>query len=321
MIFFSCAKGRLPCHASIDFFRNEQYTSAGSFSSSRTRKRSVSSIQIIPPQILTTESLCWRVIPTEQLSPLKIHLFVKPSGSFGNALDSSVRGTAFMFVIMHFHDHSMHKSLFPGAREGILIILFIEAIIAMEWLLVVYAFFCSLASLKIIPFVVLGALGQVFPINLYHALKIRLNHRNQTDVSSLKDFSKNPYTFPYFCHHTAIYSSRNCFICFGFGYFFYNKEFFAFYKVFSTFYLAWRIVKLIARTTSILEERLDFEITWLIWNANNATMSPPWPKNIHLYSKDCCKFRTRDARILHKTNIMGPTVHRWWKTLNFFTAS
>ena len=116
-------------------------------------------------------------------------------------------------------------------------------------------------------------------------MKIRLNHRNQTDVSSLKDFSKNPYTFPYYCHHTAIYSSRNCFICFGFGYFFYSKEFFAFYKVFSTFYIAWRIIKLIAWATSFLEERLDFEITWLIWNANNATMSPPRSKNIHLYSK------------------------------------
>ena len=132
MNFFSCAKRRLPCHASIDILRNEQYTLAGSFSSSGTRKRSVSSFRIIPPQILTTELLCCRAIPTEQLSPLKIHPFVKPSGSFGNALDSSERRTAFMFVIMHFHDHSMHKSLFPGVRRGILIILFIEAIIAME---------------------------------------------------------------------------------------------------------------------------------------------------------------------------------------------
>ena len=126
--------------------------------------------------------------------------------------------------------------------------------------------------------------GHVFPINLYHALKIRLNHRNETDASSLKDFSKNPYTFTYFCHHTVIYSFRNCFICFDFGHFFYNKEFFAFYNVFPTFYIAWRIIELIAWTTSFLEKRLDFEITWLI-GANNATMSPPWPKNIHLYLK------------------------------------
>ena len=67
------------------------------------------------------------------------------------------------------------------------------------------SFFCSLASLKIIPLVALGPLATFCPINLYHALKIPLNHRNQTDVSSLKEFSKNPYTFTYFCHHTAIY--------------------------------------------------------------------------------------------------------------------
>ena len=127
MIFFSCAKRRLPYHASIDFFTNEQYTSAGS-SVRQVRKGSVSSFRIISPQILTTESLCSRGIPADQLSPLKIHPFVKPS----NSLDSSVRRTAFMFVIMHFYDHSMHKSLLAGVREGILIILFIEAIIAME---------------------------------------------------------------------------------------------------------------------------------------------------------------------------------------------
>ena len=40
-MIFSCAKRRLPCHASTDFFRNEQYTSLGSFSSPGTRKRSV----------------------------------------------------------------------------------------------------------------------------------------------------------------------------------------------------------------------------------------------------------------------------------------
>ena len=132
VFFFSCAKRRLPCHASVDIFRNQQYTSACSFRFSGTRKRSVSSFRIIPPQILTTKLLCCHAIPTEQLSLLKIHPFVKPSGSFGNAFDLSERRTAFMFVIMHFHDHSMHKSLFPGVRNGILIILFIKAIIAME---------------------------------------------------------------------------------------------------------------------------------------------------------------------------------------------
>ena len=105
-------------------------------------------------------------------------------------------------------------------------------------------------------------------------------------------FLKNPYTFTYFCHHTAIHSFSNWFICFDFGYFFYNKDFFAFCKdffafckVFSTFHIARRIIKLIAWTTSFLEERLDFDITWLIWNANNPTMSPRWPKNINLCLK------------------------------------
>ena len=101
----------------------------------------------------------------------------------------------------------------------------------------------------------------VFSINSYHALKISLNHRNHTDVSSLKDLSKNPYTFTYFCHHTAIYSFTSWSSCFGFGYFFYNKQFFAFWKVFSTFHIVGRIINLIAWTTSFLEERLHFEIT------------------------------------------------------------
>ena len=46
----------------------------------------------------------------------------------------------------------------------------------------------------------------VFSIDSYHALKLSLNHRDLTEVSSLKDFSKNPYTFTYFCHHKAIHS-------------------------------------------------------------------------------------------------------------------
>ena len=91
--------------------------------------------------------------------------------------------------------------------------------------------------------------------------------------------------FHYFCHHTAICSFSNWFICFDFGYFFYNKDFFAFCKVFFTSYIARGIIKLIAWTTSFLEERLNLEITWLIWNANNATMPPCWTKNIHLHLK------------------------------------
>ena len=101
----------------------------------------------------------------------------------------------------------------------------------------------------------------VFSINSYHALKISLNHRNQIDVSSLRDFSKNPYTYTYFCHHKAIYSFTSLSSCFCFGYFFYDKQFFAFWKVFSTFHIIARIIKLIAWTTSFLEEHLHFEIT------------------------------------------------------------
>ena len=104
----------------------------------------------------------------------------------------------------------MQKSLFLGVRESILIKLFIEATIPMVRLRVVYASFGSLASLKIIPLVAPGILSTFFPINSYHALKISLNHRDQTEVSSLKDFSKNSYTFTYFRHHTAIYSFTNC---------------------------------------------------------------------------------------------------------------
>ena len=155
----------------------------------------------------------------------------------------------------------------------------------MVWLRVVYALCGSLASLKIIPLVAPGILSTFFSIDSYHALKISLNHRDQTEVSFLKDFSKNPYNLTYFCHHIAIYSFSNWFTCFDFGYFFYNKDFFAFYKVFSTSHIARVIITLIAWTTFFLEERLDFEITWLIWNANNPTMSPPWPKNINLYLK------------------------------------
>ena len=80
-----------------------------------------------------------------------------------------------------------------------------------------------------------------------------------------------------FFHQLIIFSD--------FGYFFYNKDVFPFYKVFSTSHIARGIIKLIAWTTSFLEERLHLEVTWLIWNANNAPMSPPWPKNVHLYSR------------------------------------
>ena len=56
--------------------------------------------------------------------------------------------------------------------------------------------------------------------------------------------------FQKFLHHTAIYSFSNWFVCFDFRYFFYNKDFFAFCKVFSTSHIAQGIIKLIAWTTS-----------------------------------------------------------------------
>ena len=146
-------------------------------------------------------------------------------------------------------------------------------------------FFGSLTLLNIIPLVAPGILSTFFSIDSYDALKIVLNHRDLIEVSSFKDFSKNLCTFSYFCHHTAINSFSNWFICSDFGYFFYNKDFFAFCKVFFTSHIARGIIKMIAWPTSFLEKRLDFEITWLIWNANNPTTSPPWPKNIYLYLK------------------------------------
>ena len=135
MIFFSCVKRRLPSFGSIDFFRNEQYISADSFSSWSTRNRPVTSFPIIADQIMTTEPLYWCRIPIAQLLPLKTH----PSGSFGDVLDSPVKRTVFMFVNMNLHDRSTHKSLFQGVRYGILIVHLIEAaIIPMVWLRVVY---------------------------------------------------------------------------------------------------------------------------------------------------------------------------------------
>ena len=102
---------------------------------------------------------------------------------------------------------------------------------------------------------------RIFFNRFISCIKLSLNHRDQTEVSSLKDFSTNPYTFTYFCHHTAIHSISNRFICFYFGFFFHGKDFFTFCKVFSAFHIARGIIKLIAWTTSFLEERLDFEIT------------------------------------------------------------
>ena len=183
---------------------------------------------------------------------------------------SSVNRTVFMSAAMHIFDHSVHKSLCPCVIEGISIILLIEDIIPG----------CSRHSIYV----------------FFNPLLLRID--NKFKGSLFEGFFQNPYTFTYFCHHTAIYYFSNWLIIFYFGYFFYIKDYFAFRKIFSTCHIARGIIKLIAWTTSFLEERLDFEITWLMWNANNATMSPPWPKNVHLYLKSCSQFRMREARIL-----------------------
>ena len=57
----------------------------------------------------------------------------------------------------------------------------------------VYALFGSLVSLKIIPLAAPGILSKFFSIDSCHALKLSLNHRDQTQVSSMKDFSKNSH--------------------------------------------------------------------------------------------------------------------------------
>ena len=100
---------------------------------------------------------------------------------------------------MHFHDYSMQKSLFLVVREGILVKLFIETTTTlMVWLRVVYALFRSLVSLKIIPLVAPGILSTFVLIASYHALKISLNHGDQTEVSSLNDFFQKSLHFHLF---------------------------------------------------------------------------------------------------------------------------
>ena len=103
---------------------------------------------------------------------------------------SSVNRKIFMFAAIHFFDHSMHRPLGLCVREGILIILLIEGIIPFVRLRVVYALFGSLASLEIIPLIAPGILSTYFSIHDYYALTKSLNRHHQTEVSSLKDFSK-----------------------------------------------------------------------------------------------------------------------------------
>ena len=162
-----------------------------------------------------------------------------------------------MFVIMHFHDHSMQKSLFLGVREGILIKLLIKATIPMG-LRVVYALFGSLTSLKIIALVAPGILSTFFSIDLYRALKISLSHRDQNEVSSLKDF----FTLSPISVITQRYflSAIDVFVL-TLAISFITRTFSPSARSFFTCHIARGIIKLIAWTTSFLEERLDFYIT------------------------------------------------------------
>ena len=101
-----------------------------------------------------------------------------------------------------------------------------------------------------------------FLIDSYHALAIILNHHDQSELSSLKDFFKNPYTFSCFCYPTVInILSAIDLVFLIFGHFFYIRTFWPSARSFShPIYIARGIIKQIARTTSFLEERLNFKI-------------------------------------------------------------
>ena len=79
----------------------------------------------------------------------------------------------------------------------------------------------------------------------YQALAISLNHCDQTEVSSTKDFSKNPHTFS--LSPVSVITQRftlsaiDLFVCFDFGYFFDNEDF---CKIFSTSHIPREIIKL-----------------------------------------------------------------------------
>ena len=110
----------------------------------------------------------------------------------------------FMNTTMHFRDHSMHKPLCPGVRQDPSIILLIESTIPMVYMIACEFYFIWLLSFVKIFRLVLPAFYLSFI-----QLKISWDRHNPTDVSSLKDPSKNSYTLTYFYHHTAIHSALN----------------------------------------------------------------------------------------------------------------
>ena len=74
--------------------------------------------------------------------------------------------------------------------RGLLIIHLIEAILSRVRLRVVFAIFSSLASLKILLVVAQGILRTFFFNRFILRKDNYLNHRDQTEVSFMKDFSK-----------------------------------------------------------------------------------------------------------------------------------
>ena len=269
MIFFSCAKRSLPSYGSIEFSRNEQYMSADSFSSSGTRMRPASSFPIISPQIISTEPLCWSRIPMyitveTQFFSQAIEIIWRRLRLVSEENSLHVRHHAFsrsfyaqIFVPCwqrRYFNHTFDRSHYPNGM--------IACGLCFIWhsnFVKNYSTYCSRYILS-----------AFLTIDSYHAKIWRI---------FLKILTLSPI---------SVLTQR--FILLAIDLFiltlaiFYNKDFFA-CKVFSTSYIAGGITKLIAWTTSFLEECLDFEITWSIWKANNATMFPPWPKNIHLYLK------------------------------------
>ena len=115
-------------------------------------------------------------------------------------------------------------------------------------LCIVCALFGSLASLEIIPLVAPGILSTFF----FNPFILHIDNKFKPPPWDRGFLFQNPYTFTHFCDHTPIYSFSNWFICSDFDYFFYSKDFFISYKIFSTSYIARGIIKLIGKRGPLL---------------------------------------------------------------------
>ena len=199
---------------------------------------------------------------------------------------------------VHFHDHSLQKSLFLGFRGGILNKIFIEATIPMVRLRVVYALFYAL-FVYFIYFIIYSVCCSRHSVYFFFNRFIsRIENKFKPPRSDRgflfeRFFQKSSQWLTLspisvitqrFILLTTDLSILTLVISFITRTFSPSARSFP-HPIFSTFHIARGIIKLIARTTSFLEERLGFEISWLIWNANNPTMSPPWAKGINLYLK------------------------------------